>query len=313
MSNLFIIGNGFDLAHGMKTSYNHFKRFLEEHYNIDSREKANALKIPTANIKCNETIYNINELAFFMHKVISTAEEIMQSKANGKSDEWRCIEDSVGEIDYIKLLFLSDHRVEFEDDVDVWTKYGQDELIASELAVPILSIKDFFKKWIKSIKIENSVVRKSDFIKLIDTYNDLFLNFNYTSTLQRVYGAKKVCHIHGNQFSDIVFGHNNENNLTVHTETLSEIHSLLRKDCKKAIYDNMPFFQKINDYINNIYSFGFSFSNADTYYIKEICNRLSTGTCVWHFNDYDKDKLVKYKQIVKENGFSGELRTYHID
>lgn len=32
MANLFIIGNGFDLAHNMQTSFNQFRDYLESNY-----------------------------------------------------------------------------------------------------------------------------------------------------------------------------------------------------------------------------------------------------------------------------------------
>lgn len=35
------------------------------------------------------------------------------------------------------------------------------------------------------------------------------LNFNYTDTLEKIYGEKSVFHIHGNQHSSIIFGHGN--------------------------------------------------------------------------------------------------------
>ena len=34
MRNLFVIGNGFDLAHNMKTGFNHFRDYLSTNYSI---------------------------------------------------------------------------------------------------------------------------------------------------------------------------------------------------------------------------------------------------------------------------------------
>jgi hypothetical protein len=35
MPNLFIIGNGFDIAHGLPTKYKHFRQFLVDVYDAD--------------------------------------------------------------------------------------------------------------------------------------------------------------------------------------------------------------------------------------------------------------------------------------
>ena len=35
MTKLFIIGNGFDLAHGMKTRYSDFRDYLIDEYDVD--------------------------------------------------------------------------------------------------------------------------------------------------------------------------------------------------------------------------------------------------------------------------------------
>ncbi|MDR3262512.1 MAG: bacteriophage abortive infection AbiH family protein [Tannerella sp.] len=40
MQNLIIIGNGFDLAHGLKTSYNDFIEDLFNNYFMDNRQYA---------------------------------------------------------------------------------------------------------------------------------------------------------------------------------------------------------------------------------------------------------------------------------
>jgi hypothetical protein len=53
-----------------------------------------------------------------------------------------------------------------------------------------------------------------DFQDIIFPENDLFLNFNYTKTLEKLYNAQNVCHIPGIQDEDIYFDHGNDEDRT---------------------------------------------------------------------------------------------------
>jgi len=56
MSNLFIIGNGFDLAHGLKTSYHHFRQFLVQMEKEECEEAGEASISDTPDILKDDTI-----------------------------------------------------------------------------------------------------------------------------------------------------------------------------------------------------------------------------------------------------------------
>lgn len=79
--------------------------------------------------------------------------------------------------------------------------------------------------------------------------NSLFLNFNYTRTIEQVYGIKAsdICHIHGEVSSrteGIYFGNGDDEEFEGFFDRLSKV--------------------------NKIYSYGFSFSEVDMPYIEEI-------------------------------------------
>lgn len=50
------------------------------------------------------------------------------------------------------------------------------------------------------------------FKETIDPNEDIFLNFNYTTTLESLYEAQNVTHIHGcrNNCDELIIGHNND-------------------------------------------------------------------------------------------------------
>lgn len=158
---------------------------------------------------------------------------------------------------------------------------------------------------------------------LIDSDNDMFLTFNYTSTLQDLYNVVDVCHIHGKQGSKIYFGHGNsedytESYMSNHTgseNNLSELDDALRKNTKEALSSNKHFFERIDKSIEHIYSYGFSYSDVDLIYIKEVIKRLNSENAIWHL--YKRNSEVKtieglreYKNILKKCGFKGEVKSF---
>lgn len=63
MPNLFIIGNGFDLAHNMKTRFNQFRDYLDSNY---SKGHADYLYVPESvighhgeDLQCEEEVVDL--------------------------------------------------------------------------------------------------------------------------------------------------------------------------------------------------------------------------------------------------------------
>lgn len=64
--------------------------------------------------------------------------------------------------------------------------------------------------------------------------------------------------------------------------------------------------------VENIYSYGFSFGNADLYYIRQIMSQLNgAASCCLRQNGfplkYDKDAFLKQQDIVRSCGFKGKF------
>jgi hypothetical protein len=62
----------------------------------------------------------------------------------------------------------------------------------------ICDISGFFFRWINTIDLSKAQ-KKSNLEKIIRGDTDFVLSFNYTETLERIYGVCKhnICHIHG--------------------------------------------------------------------------------------------------------------------
>ena len=55
-------------------------------------------------------------------------------------------------------------------------------------------LQKYVLEWLQTIDTSQAMCKKDS---LINNRNDLFMSFNYTDTLEKVYGIKDVLHLHG--------------------------------------------------------------------------------------------------------------------
>lgn len=311
MTNLFVLGNGFDLAHGLKTSYNDFRDFFQlKHPELDPDVliEPNGFQQPDGEIR-----YDDEEVISMLFYLISEAER--------DPEKWSDVETSLGSLSFSLVLDNYEEHYDKEGDLDVSRNYNMYDDVTANLVIPTTSIQSLFIEWVNSIRLD-TIEAKDDFQQLIGDDNR-FLTFNYTDTLQMVYDIPDfdICHIHGRQMEFIHFGHGSKLDRTDEYEgtyfgsqdNLSKINRKLRKKTDEALSDNIDFFDEVGEAgIQNIYSYGFSFSDVDTIYLEELCNRIDTEKVIWHFNDYDNYAHDRYKTLLKECGFKGQFTTFHI-
>ena len=301
MEKLFIIGNGFDLAHKLPTRYSDFKNYLTEKFPSADTEY---VYVPESTIdQDGDEVYNKTEVVSFLLKIISEIE----------GDEWNNLETTLGMIDYDDYFSLFELR---DDDKEYHTIYNNEDT-AKNISGAVYMIKQFFSDWIEEVDITD--VQPNIMMKdLFDNQNDLFINFNYTETLEKIYGIKDVCHIHGTRGSDIIFGHGSPFNFahyelkfTGAEEYMEKLQNSLKKDTKQAIEKHKHFFDKLSG-VERIYSYGFSFSDVDLVYIKEICKCINTKEVIWYLNSYDGKRNSEFKKRIKDCDFSGSFDSYTV-
>lgn len=306
MSSLFIIGNGFDLAHGLPTRYEDFHSYLLHNY-PDAKESPTFM-IESTQLQDGSEEYDINEVVAFLIELISMAEK--------DGDNWCDVEKSLAYLDFESYLEeMKDFLYDENDDSIEWKMANRYEDVSYHFKKATIQIKDLFSMWINSIDI-NIAQPIEQFEEIIDIDNDIFLTFNYTPVLEEVYWANHVYHIHGEQECDIVFGHGEylgEDWGTIYAGAdiaLMEIHDYLRKDTSKVIKEFRPVFDNLTE-IDKIYSFGFSFSTVDLPYIKEVCKKLDTREVTWYLNGFDDNNTIEeFKKRLSQCGFKGEFKIY---
>lgn len=200
MGCLFIIGNGFDRAHGLKTSYEDFHDFLRSQYDVTDEEDMLYLDGHMYQNKDGELDCDDDVAAGFLARLISQAEP--------DSEQWSALEDSLGKLDYSEIFDSVIEQYDKDGDPDYWRNVALYENMADSLSVVIGKFSLYFANWVHSIDIKK--VKENKKFRGLMQPGDLFLTFNYTELLEEVYKVNSVCHIHGKRGEKLVFGHGSD-------------------------------------------------------------------------------------------------------
>ena len=295
---LFILGNGFDVAHKLETIYGDFRKFLKKR-SLGEINYQPSVGMDQDGGQCVDQTY----LAGFLLGIVDGV----------AGEDWRDFEESLGRLNYTE--YIEDYDLFEYDDNPFRAIYARED-ISADLKVCVPLLKDCFAQWIDSIDV--SAAEKTDFCEYIGE-GDVFITFNYTDTLERIYGvpADNVCHIHGCSGSGIVVGPGETENPYSEDsfaylgaqDKFAELFEELKKDTRGCYIANKKFFDGLKSKdITDVFSIGFSFSHIDNFYIAKICEVLSKRT-VWHLTVFDekRGRNEEIKAIIKECGFRGRF------
>ena len=222
---ILVIGNGFDLAHGLATSYSDFLCFVEA-CDAYCNKKDNNIQNPFSDYcRENEGTPVFDEICGLLtrdNRLLKYFLEIYQE---------RCIEGENGWIDFEKEISViiqaidaarEKYRLFGEDYISNLSNDQRDILkrtIADRISVTgqVLSLPNSFKEGrapklldelngltrLLEIYLSELIEKKTVKVKLPECIEQDFthvLNFNYTDTFKRLYdpqGELKYCYIHG--------------------------------------------------------------------------------------------------------------------
>lgn len=133
MSKLFIIGNGFDLAHNIPSKYEDFRLYLISQLNKESGKDYSNYDFTDSNIITNDYRKNkINDILTIIY-FLTCAES---------GTQWKSIEESVGKLNYDVLYDL--YIDESENDKEQRANYINEDIFSPYVDV-LTSITDFFQ------------------------------------------------------------------------------------------------------------------------------------------------------------------------
>ena len=335
MKNLFIIGNGFDSAHKLPTEYAKFKEYLSNNIkgNLGIKDTSKeCIKIEEISCLPSRKIWYGKGICEEYWKEEQLIYWLVDEVSNGKNDmRWSDFE-----------TYLSELNVEA-----VLNKWGYTIDNAMKIQETLTDISGFFFRWINTVDL--SVAKKKvSMEKLIRPDKDLVLTFNYTETLEKIYGVceDNICHIHGKRetnseeqkrkdmvsigenYSELIIGYEanlfkkEKYNFLNGDEKVNGAIQIavagLIKDTEQNIFREKAFFDAIEKAdIQNIYSIGMSYSDVDMPYIREICKRIrksgSMEKGVWSFEEYDPpERRNIFKKKVTRAGYTGTYSGFRI-
>lgn len=287
MKTLYIIGNGYDLAHGLCTCYKAFHEWLDDHK--DKYEKAYYF------IDLIDGLTNNIELWSDLEKALGEieAEELFKNiteeyKETQEKDDWVAQSDAVyAGIEY----FLKD--------------YYQELLNA-------------FRDWARDIQVDEDEIEEIKYPQLMNNKEDYFFTFNYTPTLEKIYHipTEHIKHIHGDYTgkTQIIVGHatdysNVREKLNVidddqlpadvgdSVDKMIEMLNMSQKDTDRIIAENSDYFKGLKKLgIERVVVIGHSYSEVDYPYFAKIKN--SCPGIPWEMNwltNGDYDRLGAYE------------------
>lgn len=273
---LYIIGNGFDLHHGLPTSLSDFKNFL-------------SARNPDLHTKVEEYLCDL-------------------------SGNWANLEEALAYFNVDQLIdHASDFLISYA--ADDWSDaYHHDYQYEVNEVVSAISckLKEEFYCWVQQIRI-NSI---SPGLKLSIEADSCFLNFNYTPTLQKLYSVEqsRVFHIHGTVDDDIVLGHGweakqrpklgeGQDPEAIDTRVMegNELINRYFEDTFKPTGDiikrSKHFFSDLAN-VSDVYVWGHSLSEVDLPYFLEVFDATKVKCPVWHVSHYCTSSLTKNAAVM---------------
>jgi len=277
---LYIVGNGFDIFHGIPSRYSDFKEYLASCNQILHDHVIEYL--PVEENWCNL------EIAFANLDVDHVIDNAMQYLQPYSVDDWS---DS----------FHHDYQYELDK-------------IVSDLSS---ELKSQFCEWISLLELPSFYNLPFDPLEI--DRNEVFLTFNYTRTLEDVYRVdnEDVLHIHGESNQDeskIILGHSwspeeipdlndvpNPEDIDTRimegNELVNDYFGKTFKPSEKIIRDHRVFFDNL-DIIEKVYVLGHSMSEVDLPYFEEVIKKVSEDA-EWTVTYYGESELEQHKETIK--------------
>lgn len=289
MNRIVIIGNGFDLAHKLETSYNDFIKYAIKE-SINHNDEIREELVDVGYLMRDEQTYTFIMKNF--NHLNSGANKPTSGKLYFKNKFFRSL----------LAKYFTSNWIDIES---YYFKYLGIILNGSNDIEKLNREFELIKKHLKiflSLQQENDKNIIDDFIKKFSEGKPkelLFLNFNYTNTLEKylpkvsAFIESKIVYIHGklnSKENPIIFGYGDDT-ATLYNSLISKDNAYLR-NLKRQQYNLAASYDALKKFLNKtseneVYIIGHSLGLSDKTLLKEILEHK-------HVN---KIKLFYFKDI----------------
>ena len=267
---LFIIGNGFDLHHGIASKFSDFAAYLE-HVDPDTFSIAEEYVVP------EKDLWSDLEARFAEIDVDQIEDHAGQFLVSYGAEEW-------------SDAYHHDYEYEVEQICDAISK----------------KMRNHFADWVRQIEIPPNTITPINSINP----SAFFLTFNYTHTLQQLYNisANSILHIHGSASdltTEIVLGHGWERQASDlrssstdedtdvraagGSRLLDDLLASTFKPTSEILSRNKAFFECLRS-VTEVFVFGHSLAQVDQPYFRAVLDHVqadASWTISFHCDEGD--------------------------
>lgn len=292
---LYVLGNGFDLMHGAKSSYWDF----------------------------GKTVGKSSQMRFYLENYLEV------------DDLWSDFENALARINvegmcspYVLDMHL-DMMEAYDPDASMASFFAAVEMAVGPILAMNSELKDRFRKWICSVEINTDDRPLKHVLK-----SGKVLSFNYTEFAETLYGVreKDICYIHGSRkkkkgfpTEELILGHmpgdsdrqydfqNKYGGINLSGNRVQILYDAqqtalsfvvdadngLTKYCDKIIEKHSAFFGGLSG-INKVITIGHSLYPVDWDYFSEVIRQNNNPQeIMWYFSCYSRADLDRIDAFVK--------------
>jgi hypothetical protein len=302
---LNIIGNGFDLYHGLPSSYYYFGCYL--------------IKTDPEFYEEVGKMYEMNHLRMLGPSIVHDYDYVVENIF------WSDFESHLSKVDefFVVETSLDDLDLEYPDPVEIEL---EQDMSADKL-------KEKLAKWIRdTIDIESNYsligerLLNSSGIHFND--DDCFLQFNYTHSLQKLYDIddNKIHYVHGECYGDdgdeLVVGHGNDSRIHEIEEVIESFNTnydytqrsynrineyrcllsyirKLRKNVEGCKVNCSYFYDGIDEEVENVNVYGLSLGEVDIPYLIQVRDKWPKAK--WRFSFYSDSSKERISEVAKNS------------
>jgi hypothetical protein len=283
MKILYIIGNGFDIHHGLKTKYTDFYQYVSAN-----------------NVELETQLEN-----YFNFQV-------------DKNYLWKSFESDLCHFDFKSFYDTYDHTDVLSDNFKPSERFGLEDEISAEADDLVQTVRSEFLNWIESVEYPDIESLRDKIIHLRE--GSTFMNFNYTDTLEEIYGVSKndILYLHNNandMSGELIFGHaeNKEHNpkpddfdddgysnRTMFTDAEDAARSpfyAFQKDTSAALAQHEDFFNNLKD-VEEVIVLGHSLGKVDWPYFQKLAKVAKHAN--WRISYYSASEKQNMRAAATE-------------
>ncbi|HEY5592415.1 MAG TPA: bacteriophage abortive infection AbiH family protein [Paludibacter sp.] len=287
---LYIVGNGFDLYHGIKSLYRDFRYYLEEE---------------------------------------DPALLLMLEKYFDDESLWSDFEETLADLD-IEQIFHETRCFFVQYGDDNWSDANHHDYeyeVQQRIDKITCDLKILFTKWILQLELPYDAICKK--LQLNNNDFFINFNYTDTIESLYNIPSKNILYIHNkaiNIDSTLILGHSrnlktiksfceyiNDEDTDVRdvegNKILDSYFELTYKSTKEIIKQNILLFNSLNT-IDEIIVLGHSLSEVDLPYLKKIIQKINRKTTKWKISAYNIKELTHHKHVMINLGVKSSLIEY---